>query len=701
MSWIDTFKSYMGFTPPTRKGANIVHTRFPTPSWTDNDYKSFVNNGYAGNELVHAALQLRMNSFVAAELVVENEEGERFNKDPRLEALYHPNNYMTHQDLMKWIVLQLDIDGNAFLLKELSVGRKVVGLHPLRPDRVVINPSSKPGELVKNYEYHLDGQKVVYKPTDIIHIKTPNPLSLLRGLSPLQACNKRVSTDNEARNFIKSLLENSGAPGGILKIMGDIAEGMSDRIASMWAKSTGGQNRGKMAVIPEDVEYIPVSLDLNEMDFSGITQMTETRILSVLGVNPVQLGVLSGQGGSTFNNVAEANLNFYLKTIIPLQKMVMDALTKDSDLNPNQAIRYRMDTTKVPDLAAKRMERFEVLQGGWDSGWVTMNEVRAEAGLPPMENGDELKQQSSPWDFPDDEDDMEIEEEAEEKDIEYVSKNLTALEDMQKALKLADEEREQKDLQSAESLRAIADEGYADLLDWSVKFYSGIYKTMEMLINESTKSLDDEQVDKLLRRLAQEQEFWKEAIVRDGNLPIVDIAVKSLKQTMSGELNIATSLADDEIREAIKSYTYKFADSISSTASKQIKNTLIKARESNLSTAELGQVLFEEFKGNVSLSRAKMIAQTETIRAANAGRLAGFKYGGVEYKEWLAAGDACPYCIGLNGETAEVSSPFVEGASYQPDEDTPPLDITYSNGFVDYPPIHPNCRCVIVSRSEG
>lgn len=84
--------------------------------------------------------------------------------------------------------------------------------------------------------------------------------------------------------------------------------------------------------------------------------------------------------------------------------------------------------------------------------------------------------------------------------------------------------------------------------------------------------------------------------------------------------------------------------------------------------------------------RAQTIARTETMRAANTGRIAGFRQAGraglfdteLARLVWDATLDdrVCVICEGLEGETAEL-----EGGLFA--------------GGYDAPPAHPRCRCVV------
>lgn len=78
--------------------------------------------------------------------------------------------------------------------------------------------------------------------------------------------------------------------------------------------------------------------------------------------------------------------------------------------------------------------------------------------------------------------------------------------------------------------------------------------------------------------------------------------------------------------------------------------------------------------------RAETIARTETIRASNAAAAAVYREAGVELIEWLLAPDYTPEidhgaCEPYGGQVIELGAEFAPG--------------------VQFPPLHPNCRCTI------
>lgn len=85
--------------------------------------------------------------------------------------------------------------------------------------------------------------------------------------------------------------------------------------------------------------------------------------------------------------------------------------------------------------------------------------------------------------------------------------------------------------------------------------------------------------------------------------------------------------------------------------------------------------------------RATTIARTEVIRATNAGQQAVWNDAQQEgllsldaQREWIVTPDdrLCPLCAPMEGQVVGLQEPFQS-----------------QEGSVDYPPLHPNCRCAI------
>jgi|GEM_PF-7020231 len=78
----------------------------------------------------------------------------------------------------------------------------------------------------------------------------------------------------------------------------------------------------------------------------------------------------------------------------------------------------------------------------------------------------------------------------------------------------------------------------------------------------------------------------------------------------------------------------------------------------------------------IGITRAKMMARTETIHAFNQAAEIRYSQYGYDKLEWLAAAGCCDVCASLNGKVFSTSS------------------------YHERPPQHPNCRCALLPAGE-
>lgn len=97
-----------------------------------------------------------------------------------------------------------------------------------------------------------------------------------------------------------------------------------------------------------------------------------------------------------------------------------------------------------------------------------------------------------------------------------------------------------------------------------------------------------------------------------------------------------------------------------------------------------------------SATRAEMLARTTAIWSSNEGTMQAYKAEGVTVVAWLATEDdvTCEFCANLDGRMVSVEQPFVQGGTRFGGLDGGAMPIPWN---MEHPPVHPNCRCTIVS----
>jgi len=151
--------------------------------------------------------------------------------------------------------------------------------------------------------------------------------------------------------------------------------------------------------------------------------------------------------------------------------------------------------------------------------------------------------------------------------------------------------------------------------------------------------------------------------------------------------------------QAIREETYKFAEASGKSTVRRLSRTLVEGTENGETIPDLKRRIQAAFgfSDDMSNYRAEMIARTETARAYTTGtRSYWSETGVVEAVIWNAAGDACPFCLALDGRIVEMNRPFfAQGDEMKVEFEGSDLVLPFDYMPIDGPPLHPSCRCAL------
>lgn len=263
------------------------------PQPMEGRFASYAREGYAGNEVVYACIELRARS--AAEPRMKARVGGKWVDEHRiLDLLAHPNSFMDGFEFFATVLAHRDLAGNAYALKVRSASTRVVELWIMRPDRVSVVPSSE--KYISHYEYDVGaGAPVQIPAADVIHWKTRNPVDQFYGQPPLMAAAGRVDVDNFMRSFVRSYFQNAGVPGGILSTKNSMKPEMREEVKRRFRNDYGGP-KGWHEILVLDGTEASFSAMTTTLGGSGLVvpeleKITTRRICAVFNVPPALIGV--------------------------------------------------------------------------------------------------------------------------------------------------------------------------------------------------------------------------------------------------------------------------------------------------------------------------------------------------------------------------------------------------------------------------
>lgn len=328
---------------------------------------------------------------------------------PITQLLHEPNPWYDGSTLLSgWIISELAGRGGiSYTYKHRSAAGKLVGLEYV--PHFAIRPWTSPGSgaFVDSFKLSLQGGQMDVAPSDILQQRfgPMNPLMPQVSLGPLEAVLQRICTDKQADNYTASLLKNTGVtPHLISPALKDadgteilFGEAQSLQIAAAWEDKITGDNRGRPLIMPLPVSVQNLSFNPDDMNLDAIHNINEERICAALGIPPLVLHL--GTALEQSNNRASADAAYRQAArsfVKPYMLKKGSQLTRDlvPELGqPGDKVCFRWELIEaLQNDATKEADRDETACGG---AWMTVNEIRAKRGLPPIDGGGVIRSKSA------------------------------------------------------------------------------------------------------------------------------------------------------------------------------------------------------------------------------------------------------------------------------------------------------------------
>lgn len=574
-----------------------------------------------------------------------------------LDLLNNVNEVDTWTDLLVQTQSYLELEGNAFwYLPRGKATNKPAEIWGLNPIKVTVVKSET--EVVGGYVYqNPKGESIPIVKEEIIHFKRFNPFNRYRGIGTVYASALAIDIDNYSGQFNRNFFFNAAVPSAVLKTQGEMTDEQYQRLKAEWeSRYTGTHNAHRLAILQNGLEYQPIQMTQKEMQFLEQRRFSRDEILAIFRVPKTILGIADDVNRA---NAETSDYVFARRVIKPRMNFLVGRLNES--LLPmfgldDKLWRFTFDDPVQENEDQEIREHTASLTLG--SAWMTPNEVRAEEGLPPIENGDSLLIPLNAVPLG---------------SAQEVSANKAVKKVFSKKEKLMTTISQDRVRWVVDQIRKREKE-YQELTDEIIR------EVIENLLSSGIKSVRKSKKDDLIsimfvgnddhihRLEDQTGDVLKTSLVRGGNDTFRQLADK-LDQ--GAEFDVAQESASNWIRENGLDSAKKINDTIKG----EMRVILSNGVDEGLSVSEMADQI-EELTGT-PINRAERIARTEVLKGYQEGSLEGARQSGVVVgKSWLTAQDDRVDDSCLENEADGVI----------------PLNSSFSSG-IDAPPDHPNCRC--------
>lgn len=342
---------------------------------------SSVNSGYVG-----ACANIWGLSFAKSKLRVYNSDSdnEEWENHPAVLLLSKPFPGYTGWELLYRIATDLIFEGNCYILKlrPQSSLSPVSGLYPLQADKINTYPYNI--ERIDRYEYNTGEGITHFDPLDIIHFKSPDRKSVIKGSPIIDRIKDIVDVEKMQIEYRKKFYQKAGFLGATFTTEANMDPESFARAKDMLETKYGGsENVFKAALFDNGLKPVPTAYSLKDMQIMDDRKLNMEEICSAFGVNKL----LFGQS----ENIQRGNADtvyyvFYSTVIDPLLNYIDQALT-----NQFLSVDYAATDGSTPlyfghDILASRDKEadYKNYESAIKSGWLAPDEVRIQEGYNPL-----------------------------------------------------------------------------------------------------------------------------------------------------------------------------------------------------------------------------------------------------------------------------------------------------------------------------
>lgn len=629
---------------------------------------------------------------------------------PSLELLHKANDFMTQFDLFERLQSNQELHGNEYWFI-LYKGGQPDAILPLPVNSVTPVPGRD--VYIKGYVYRVDGETFNLSPDQILHFKKYNPLSDIVGLSTLNAARIAADTDNSAKNYNLKYFDNDARPDVILTFPETLTDDDQKRLVEKWNQNHGGSSRQfRTAVASGGLKIEAFQVSQRDMEYLEGRKFNRDEIMAIFRV---PLTVAGFTGNETYASAKAASYAFAVNTVDPKMTKI------DNTLNEFYLPLFANTEGMFFEHVSPILEDRDLVLKGYESGlknsWLSINDVRRMEDLPLIKGGDAVTGPMNlvPLGEPIAGKAAPVEKPVSKTIAEAIIKGLK----LKKAHVKHDGAKCEDCVEVERSPQFPHLEGkteeeiniFEKVGDVRVKQRDENGLEFEALFNRQLKELWTGQAQRAINNLiaALAKKNWKalapNVIDREKEVAVtIDLLEPLLTEITEVEglsaLEFLGIFGDEavvltpKISEAISKNTKKLAGEMTRVTTNKLRSTISAGLEAGEAIEDLEKRILASTA--FSPARAEVIARTETVRAQGIAELEVWDQSGVVVgKTWYTALDerVCPWCAPMHGKTVTLKQAFFKrGDSITADGQT--LNLDYETTVS--PPLHPNCRCVLI-----
>lgn len=287
-----------------------------------------------------------------------------------------------YEGLIAWALLE----GNAYALIQRDNLGQAISLLPLWDCQV------EPRIVRQRIIYTVTGEAVggqrVFDQDDILHFRGTPTIKGAKALSPLQMQARSMGIAAGADKYAEQFYEQGTQPTGIIEtdksMTTEKASGMLDVFTQKYHEGGGEEGRRRPLVLVDGAKFKSIMVDPETAQLLESRTFNTTDIARIYGVPPHMIGE-TAKATSWGSGIAAQTAGFNVQTLRRLFKRLEDELDRKllrGDRREGFGVVFDLNALLRADPEARFNANRLSLGGTQAPGWMTVNEIRKQEGLP-------------------------------------------------------------------------------------------------------------------------------------------------------------------------------------------------------------------------------------------------------------------------------------------------------------------------------
>jgi HK97 family phage portal protein len=210
-------------------------------------------------------------------------------RHPALDLWRQPNPFHTGHAFRETTQQHAELTGEQYWVLQKH-GNIPYEMWPVQPDRMF--PVPHPTQFLAGYVYRSpSGEEIPLGVDDVIYTRTPNPLDIYRGLSPVHTIMTDLDATNQASEYTSAWFRNGATPGGVIQAEQNISDEDFYQFQARWREThQGTSNTNRVAILEAGMTWQSVAVTHDDMQLVEIKESTRETIREAFGFPKAMMG---------------------------------------------------------------------------------------------------------------------------------------------------------------------------------------------------------------------------------------------------------------------------------------------------------------------------------------------------------------------------------------------------------------------------